>query len=554
MIRSCIISPCNLPRALGLERNFLTKPRRLCTGYVLVHLLLHGSAGWFEVEPGISISIWYPPCGLALALLVLLGPRYAPVVFLTNFATAWTGASAGALWTAVFFPGLLTATYAVAAWAVRRWLGPRLLPGGARGTFVFCATIIGAPLVAATIGTGVSSALHPAPTSASWLQFLLSVRDWWIGDASGLLTVVPVAMVFAGPWLDGERGGAGARAWRAREVGLAVLRGTVLLGTLLLVLIVPVLREHRAFYLCFLPLVWICVHHGLPGATLATLATMIVGLVGMRLAGTTAAYSYVFLLFVVAVAGVGLGLGTVVTRRNEAEARLAASNAELARLRQLEFDEKVAAQLGEEKARLEVLRYQLNPHFLYNSLNSIYGLLFESARDAGEMVLRLSDFCRATLTSAPDDLPTLGAEIEALRSYLEVEKVRWGEKLQLEFAVGADVMAVRLPPFLLLPLVENAIKYGSRTSPDVLRLRIAAWRADGTLRIEIANTGRWLAPEVTRPESTGIGLENLRQRLRRYYPDAHAFTTEATEGWVTARLEIAGVVPAPVVASPATVA
>jgi integral membrane sensor domain MASE1 len=523
---------------LGLDRTILTKPRLLCATYVLVHTLLHVSAGWFEVEPGIAISIWYPPCGLALALLVLLGPRYAPVVFLTNFATAWTGASAGALWTAIFFPGLLTVTYAAAAWAVRRWLGPRLLPGGARGTFVFCATIIGAPLVAATVGTAVSSALHPTQ-SATWLGFLLSVRDWWIGDASGLLTVVPVAMVFAGPWFDGERPADNARRWRAGEVGLAVLRAAVLLGTLLLVLIVPALREHRAFYLCFLPLVWICVYHGLPGATLATLATMIVGLVGMRLAGTTAAYSYVFLLFVVAVAGVGLGLGTVVTRRNEAEARLAASNAELARLRQFEFDEKVAAQLGEEKARLEVLRYQLNPHFLYNSLNSIYGLLYENARDAGEMVLRLSDFCRATLTSAPDDLPTLGAEIEALRSYLDVEKVRWGEKLQVEFAVAPDVVALRLPPFLLLPLVENAIKYGSRTSPDVLRVRIAARLAGGSLHLEIANTGRWLAPDVTRPESTGIGLENLRQRLRRYYPDAHAFATEAVDGWVVARLEIA---------------
>lgn len=538
---------------MGLDRHFFTKPRLLCAAYVLVHALLHVSAGWFEVEPGIAISIWYPPCGLALSLLVLLGPRFAPVVFLTNFATAWTGASAGALWTAVFFPGLLTATYAVAAWAVRRWHGPRLLPGGARGTFVFCATIIMAPLVAATIGTGVSSALHPTQSSAPWWQFLLSVRDWWIGDASGLLTVVPVAMVFAGPWLDGQRVVERARAGRTGKIGLAALRGAVLLGTLLLVLIVPVLREHRAFYLCFLPLVWICVHHGLPGATLATLATMIVGLVGMRLAGTTAAYSYVFLLFVVAVAGVGLGLGTVVTRRNEAEARLAASNAELARLRQLEFDAKVAAQLGEEKARLEVLRYQLNPHFLYNSLNSIYGLLFESARDAGEMVLRLSDFCRATLTSAPDDLPTLGAEVDALRSYLDVEKVRWGENLQTEFAVAPDVIALRLPPFLLLPLVENAIKYGGRTSPDVLSLRIAAHRTGESLHIEIANTGRWLAPDVTRPESTGIGLENLRQRLRRYYPDGHVFTTEAADGWVIARLAIACAPRSALAPSPAAV-
>lgn len=521
-----------------MNRLRLTKPQQLCLAYAVMHTLVHFSARWFEVQPGIATSIWYPPGGLALALLVLLGPRYVPVVFLTNFATAWLGTSSRALWSVIFFPGLVTANYAVAAWLVRRWLGPRLLPGGARGTAVFCATIAGAPLVAALLGTAVATVVNAPHHGASLPGFLRSVRDWWIGDASGLLTVVPVAMVFVGPWLDGPPVAAGARPWRAGALGLALVRGAALLGTLLLVLLVPVLRDQRAFYLCFLPLVWICVYHGLPGATLATLAVMIVGLIGMRLAGTTVGYSYVFLLFEVAVAGVGLGLGTMVTHRNEAEVRLAASNVELARLRQLEIDEKIAAQLSEEKARLEVLRYQLNPHFLYNSLNSIYGLLFENARDAGEMVLRLSEFCRATLTVGGDGLPTLGAEIGALRSYLDVEKVRWGEKLQLEFAVAPEAEAVRLPPFLLLPLVENAIKYGSRTSPGVLRLSIRAQRSGSALRLEIANTGAWLPPGAGRPDSTGIGLENLRQRLRRYYPGAHTFTTEAKDGWVIARLEL----------------
>ncbi len=230
-------------------------------------------------------------------------------------------------------------------------------------------------------------------------------------------------------------------------------------------------------------------------------------------------------------------------------AQLATSNTELARLHQLELDEKIAAQLSEEKARLEVLRYQLNPHFLYNSLNSIYGLLFENARDAGEMVLRLSDFCRAALTGAKDELPTLEAELAALRTYLDVEKVRWNERLQTEFAVAPDVTLIRIPPFLLLPLVENAIKYGVRTTPGTLRLSIRAFslerekstgngHAPRALVIEIANTGEWVPPGPSRPDSTGIGLENLRQRLRRYYPEAHEFTTEAKDGWVVARLRL----------------
>lgn len=510
-----------------------TKPHLLCAAYVVLHALVHFAAGWFEVAPGIAISIWYPPGGLALALLVLLGPRYAGVVFAANFTTAWASDSAHELWSALFFPGLLTATYTTAAWLVRRLLGPRLLPGGARGTVVFCTTIVGAPLVAALIGTAVATAMSGRPEPVTLSAFASSVLAWWVGDASGLLTVVPAVVVFVGPWLEG------VRSTRSTPLAPALLRGAVLIGTLALVLAVPVLREQRAFYLCFLPLVWICIAHGLRGATLATLAVMIVGLVGMRLAGTTDALPYVFLLFAVAVAGVGLGLGTVVSRRDEAEATLAASNAELDRLRRLEFDEKIAAQLAEEKARLEVLRYQLNPHFLYNSLNSVYGLLFENARGAGEMVLRLAEFCRATLTRPADVFPTLGAEVEALRGYLEVEKVRWGENLQLEFAVAPEVQAVRLPPFLLLPLVENAIKYGSRTSPGVLRVAVRSRRDAGSLLIEIANTGEWLEPAATRPDSTHIGLENLRQRLQRYYPDAHTFTIDARDGWVTVTLRLA---------------
>jgi LytS/YehU family sensor histidine kinase len=98
--------------------------------------------------------------------------------------------------------------------------------------------------------------------------------------------------------------------------------------------------------------------------------------------------------------------------------------------------------------------------------------------------------------------------------------------------------------------VENAIKYGSRTTPGVLRLNIRVFSAEEKatsgkddeapeLIIEIANTGKWLPPDPSRPGSTGIGLENLRQRLQRYYPGAHAFTLDAHDGWVTVRLRLA---------------
>lgn len=514
------------------------RPLQLCVAYVVVHTLLHVAALWFEVRPGIAVSIWYAPSGLALALLVLLGPRFWPLVFFTNFATAWITATARVPWTAVFFPGLLTASYGAAAWLVRRLVGARLLPGSARETWVFCATMLGAPLAPALIGTAAVALARSGAYPVTAAAFARSVFAWAIGDVSGLLTVVPAAMVFVGPWLRCERRDPVARG-PGRLTG-RLLRGAFLLGTLTLVFLVPELRERRAFYLCFLPLVWICVSDGLRGATLATLAIMIGGLVAMRLLGTTAGYSYIFLLFAVAVAGVGLGLGTVVARRNEVESRLAASNAELGRLRRLEFDEKMAARLAEEQARLEVLRYQLNPHFLYNALNSIYGLLFDDARAAGEMVLRLSEFCRATLTGPAAELPTLRNEAEALRKYLDVEKVRWGERLDVELDVAPEAADVRLPPFLLMPLVENAIKYGGATSPDVLHVGIRARRDGERLQVDVINSGRWM-PEDARPlGSTGVGLQNLRHRLRRYYPESHAFATESRDGFVIARLVITG--------------
>ena len=135
---------------------------------------------------------------------------------------------------------------------------------------------------------------------------------------------------------------------------------------------------------------------------------------------------------------------------------------------------------------------------------------------------------------------TLAEEFSMLRAYLELEQLRWGESLQVEISLAPEITATRLPPFLLLPLVENAVKYGGHTSPDLLKVRMIARPADGNrIEIEVANTGAWLEPGA-KPEvaSRGIGLDNLRQRLLRHYPEAHTFTIEAEDGWVTVRLKL----------------
>ncbi|WP_221032014.1 ATP-binding protein [Actomonas aquatica] len=312
----------------------MTKSSRstlLCLAYVGLHLLTHHLAAWFEVSGGaVAVSIWYAPAGLALAMLVIMGPRYAGVVWLANVLGALSTGASPAAWGTWVFPSLITGGFALTAWAVRRWSGTRLLPGSLRESVVFFGAILGSPLLLALVSSGVAWA--GTPEAGTGWDFLIAVVRWWIGDVSGLLTVVPVVMVFVAPWWDGQ----GKVPWPpagslARRV-VTVVSCVLLVGSVAAVLLVPILREHHAFFLGFLPLVWICMIHGMPGAVLATLMVTMTGLVGLRLTGSSADYAYVFFLFEIAVAGVGLGLGALVTRRQQAEAELATSRSQLNRV------------------------------------------------------------------------------------------------------------------------------------------------------------------------------------------------------------------------------
>lgn len=261
---------------------------------------------------------------------------------------------------------------------------------------------------------------------------------------------------------------------------------------------------------------------------------------------------------IAAYAAVGLGViaGVVQTRtralRRRAEhlegvvtqrtAELAQRNLELIRLHQLELDEKISARLAEEKARLEVLRYQLNPHFLFNTLASISASLPDGRSTARTMVERLADFCRLTLHRSDDrDWTTLGEELELLRAYLEIEQSRWSDLLSITLASDPTLEGERIPHFLLLPLVENALKYGRATSQERVGFRLTTRReSDGAMVFEISNTGEWIEPTGRRSASSlGIGLENLRERLVRYFPHQHQLTFSHANGWVTVTLRLA---------------
>ncbi len=243
-------------------------------------------------------------------------------------------------------------------------------------------------------------------------------------------------------------------------------------------------------------------------------------------------------------------------RRNEQLEKLIAvrtddlrrQNTELARLHKLELDEKISARLAAEKAQLDMLRYQLNPHFLFNSLTSIRSEIPPAMDSARATIDRLADFCRLTLHGRkPDERTTVGEEVAMLRAYLDIEQTRLGELLSVAYDIDPALDDAKIPRLLLLPLVENALKYGHATSVDTLGLRIAAHcgATDGSMVFEIANTGTWVE-RGSRPgiPSTGIGHENLLERVRRHYPDAYSFTHREVDGWVCVRLELGSPRPA----------
>ena len=194
------------------------------------------------------------------------------------------------------------------------------------------------------------------------------------------------------------------------------------------------------------------------------------------------------------------------------------------------------------QAQLQMLRYQLNPHFLFNALNMIRGMIVEDPGRSREMLTELADFLRYSLDGKGGE-GAIGDEIRAIESFLAIQRIRFEEQLDATVRVEDSALNVAVPCFLIHPLVENAVKYGMRTSALPLRIRIEVTRQDDEVTIHVANTGRLLARQGSDgasglPDSTGIGLENVAERLKLAFPDRHSFTIRESEGWVHAEVAL----------------
>ena len=181
-------------------------------------------------------------------------------------------------------------------------------------------------------------------------------------------------------------------------------------------------------------------------------------------------------------------------------------------------------------AQLAMLRYQLNPHFLFNTLNSISTLvLLKQTERANAMLARLSSFLRYTLANEPTAKVTLAQEVETLKLYLEIEKMRFEERLRPHFRIESETIGARLPSLLLQPLIENAIKYAVTPSEDGADIWITAMPEGQAVRIEVADNGNGEGAEFAASPSTGVGLANIRDRLTQAYGAAHRFETKKND-------------------------
>ena len=182
------------------------------------------------------------------------------------------------------------------------------------------------------------------------------------------------------------------------------------------------------------------------------------------------------------------------------------------------------AQAAASAASLAALRYQLNPHFLFNTLNAISSLIVIKEYDAADtMLAKLSEFLRATLSSQPDALLPLEDELATLQHYLEIESARFGERLAVEFVCPPQLNRALVPGFLLQPLVENAIKYALAPSATPVPIRVEAAKDGDTLVLCVEDDGT----EQDKPAQAGmgVGIANIRQRLRTLYGDAGTIET-----------------------------
>ncbi|MCX6151702.1 MAG: histidine kinase [Ignavibacteriales bacterium] len=196
------------------------------------------------------------------------------------------------------------------------------------------------------------------------------------------------------------------------------------------------------------------------------------------------------------------------------------------------------------QAQLQTLKMQLQPHFLFNTLNSISALVRKNENEtATKMIAGLGNFLRLTLENQSEQEVELQKEIELLKLYLEIQKVRFNDRLEISYNIDPDLLNVKIPNLILQPLVENAIKHGLADKTTIGHLSIIAARENGNLRIKVSDDGIGINDELENLKNKGIGLLNTEARLEKLYGNSFKFDLKNNpNGGVDVILEIPAII------------
>jgi len=480
-----------------------------------------GNQLWHESLPGWAQHIFWVASAVNLAGLLWLGWRYFPWIWLGIPAVVWAFGEPVGFSIAGATGNVVEAL--IGYFIVRKW-------GGFTGAFDRTRSVLAlmaASFLAPVPGTMVVPFWLFVERQMDFQQFWMAIWNWNFANGTAAILLTPfLRMLFQWPASLRARSGE-LVLWLAAVAGITLLTfGAVFRD-----------QGMNFAFLVFPVLILVAVRLGPGGAAAACAAVMAsiyaalifhASQMNLNRAPDIIWFTQAFCWVL---AATGLLVAALVAERQEAQRLFANAKSRI-----------LTASLREERARLDALRYQINPHFLFNALNSLRGTMPDSADLSREMVTELAGYLRSTLSRPAGDLSSVREEIEMVRQYLSIEQKRFPEDLRVEIQVAPGLEEKAIPVFLLQPLVENAIRHGLSASKGRLELRLLAQSQPGRMTFEVANTGEWREPD---PSRSHFGLDNIRHRLELLYGKSAALILETENGWVRARIELPDSPPEP---------
>ncbi len=201
-----------------------------------------------------------------------------------------------------------------------------------------------------------------------------------------------------------------------------------------------------------------------------------------------------------------------------------------ARMRREEHEQFLRLRNELQVTQLNALKKQLRPHFLFNTLNTVSALMDDNVNDARKVLSRLGQLLRMTLDKTQRDMVTLDHELDYIGNYLDIESIRFRDRLKVTYEIDDDLRSAEVPSMVLQPLVENAIKHGPDAMTDRVDITIRAASRNGRIELEVADNGKGCDDVNKAMEHGGIGLRNVRERVRLLYDDQATFTIVSPKG------------------------